>query len=56
MLVTQGERKRPGLADGMMSDKGKKRWDKKIKAGIKGNREETKQTRSLKSMKTPSHA
>jgi hypothetical protein len=31
MLVTQGERKRPGLADGMMSDKGKKRWAKKSK-------------------------
>jgi hypothetical protein len=56
MLVTQGERKRPGLADGMMSDKGKKTLGQKLKAGIKGKREETKQTRSLKSMKTPSHA
>jgi hypothetical protein len=56
MLVTQGERKRPGLADGMMVDKGKKRLENQIRAGIKGKREEKNQTRSLKSMKTPSHA
>jgi hypothetical protein len=30
MLVTQREKKRPGLADGMMDDKGEKRFAKQM--------------------------
>jgi hypothetical protein len=51
-------KERPGLADGMMDNKGNplnKMTKKQVSKEIYEKRGE-KQTRSLKSMKTPSHA
>jgi hypothetical protein len=50
MLVTQWGKERPGLADGMMDDKGEERFAKQMtKTGIKGKctREERRKSNTL---------